>query len=303
MMAALLFVLLSTESVDAASVSYIHGRVADNGDILEEGEGNAFDPMLLNDSGAKGISMFRDLVRSQGHTISAFRDKDTPLTAEFLDSYDVIVFGLHQKIWSDAEKLALDEWLKQGGGMFIYSDSASGGNFRDVGAQNDTGQRVTNNLITQYGMQVTVDQADGTFDFSAVTTASNVLTAGQRLEGEGVSPVAVSNNPNIEILVPFSRDPRFEQGITINNPRYAALALRLVGLGHVAIMFDRQPMWNNGPGSDIEKQDNMEILRRMTNFLAERPISPPPPTTPPNENANSAIPSVLLLLEKDESVD
>lgn len=296
---ATLYVISLASYASAADVAYIHGRVADNGDILEEGQGDPFDPMLLDDTGRKGISVFRDLVRSQGHSIAAFRDKDIQLSAQFLDSYDVVVFGLHQKIWSAAEKLALDAWLKAGGGMFIYSDSASGGSFSVVGAQNDTGQMVTNNLISDYGMQVTVDQADGTFDFPAVATASNVLVAGQRLEGEGVSPVAVSTNSNIEILVPFTRNPRFEQGITINNPSYAALALRTLEKGHVMVMFDRQPMWNNGPGSDIEEQDNTEVLRRVINFLAEAPSSPPSPPNPSNGNAATIVPTALLLLDND----
>jgi len=287
---------LAVSQVHAASVAYIHGRVADNGEILEEGEGNAFDPMLLDDTGNKGISEFRDLVRAQGHTITAFRDKDTLLNDGFLDNYDAIVFGLHQKIWSGAEKAALDSWLRAGGGMFIYSDSASGGSFRIVGAQNNVGQMVTNNLIAQYGMQVTVDQADGTFDFPAVSMQSNVLLPGQRIEGEGVSPVAVSSNPDIEILVPFTRSPRFEQGITISNPSYAALALRRLDQGHVAVMFDRQPMWNNGPGSDIEEQDNKEILRRVINFLAERPSLPPPVPPKPRNSINTIVPAILFLI-------
>jgi len=282
-------------SARAAAVLYIHGDVAADGTV-PSGSAAPFDQMLLDDTGDKGLSTFKATVEQQGHTISQRYDQQTTLNASLLDNYDVIVFGLHQKLWSAAEKSALDTWLKAGGSMFIYSDSASGGRFNIVGAQNDVGQTVTNNLIAQYGLQVTVDQADGTFDFPAVATASNVIPAGQRLEGEGVSPVAVSDNPDIEVLIPFTRRPRFTQGITIPNPGYAALALRSIESGHVAVMFDRQPMWNSGPGSDIGMRDNQEILRRLIDFLAERPATPPPPT--PDGDSERAIPILWLLLDE-----
>ena len=51
--------------------------------------------------------------------------------------------------------------------MLIYSDSASGGWFREVGVRNRVGQSVTNNLIRQYGMEVTVDNTGGTEGLTA----------------------------------------------------------------------------------------------------------------------------------------
>lgn len=275
----------------AASIAYIHGRVADNGTVLEEGVGSPFHQMLISDSGRRGLSMFRELVESQGHTIEQFRDTGVNLNASFLDAYDVVIFGLHQKIWSPSEKAALDVWLKAGGGMFIYSDSASGGRFNALpagsgGAQNTVGQTVTNNLIAQYGMQVTVDQADGVNAQTANGNTSISGINGLKLEGEGVSPVAVAlNDPDVEILIPYTRNRTplipHPQNITINNPVYASLVLRPLDQGHIVVMFDRQPMWNRGEGSDIQKQDNRAILREVVNFLAPRPSVPAPdPVTP-----------------------
>jgi len=291
--------LLTTNSF-AASIAYIHGRVANNGTVLAEGVGSPYDQMLITDSGRLGLSMFRQLVESQGHSISQFRDRSIVLNAAFLNRYDVVIFGLHQEIWSSAEKVALDSWLSSGGGMFIYSDSASGGFHREVGAQNPVGQTVTNNLIAQYGMQVTVDQADGTTDQRANSNTSISAIDNLILEGEGVSPVAVAqNDPNVEILVPYTRNRnpliRHTQNITIPNPVYASLVLRPVGQGHIVVMFDRQPMWNNGPGSDIEEQDNTVILREVMNFLAPRPAVGNP-GTPPNSDAIVA-PILPLLLD------
>ncbi len=286
----------------AASIAYIHGRVANDGTVLAEGVGQPFDQMLITDSGDRGLSVFRQLVQAEGHSIDQFRDNGITLNSEFLNRYEVIIFGLHQKLWSASEKSALDRWLRSGGGMFIYSDSASGGSFRIVGAQNPVGQTATNNLIAQYGMQVTVDQADGTT--AQVVNANTSISGinGLVLEGEGVSPIASArNDSNVEILVPYirSRNPLIphSQNITIADPVYASLALRPVEQGHIVAMFDRQPMWNNGPGSDIEEEDNRAILREVINFLALEPVIENPPDSIPRNNDAVITPSLLLLVK------
>lgn len=301
----LLLLLSSVGSVsDAAEIAYIHGRVAFNGDILEEGEGSPFDPMLLSDTGSKGLSEFQLLVEGEGHTISSFRDKDTLLTQDFLDQIDVIVFGLHQKIWADEEKSALDSWLRDGGGMFIYSDSASGGSFSIVGAQNPVGQNVTNNLISQYGMEVTVDQADGIKTEDANSDSSLPELDDKEFQGEGVSPVAIAqDSTEVEILIPYTSDVDQTQGLTIEDPNYAALALRALDEGNIIVMFDRQPMWNSGPGSHIDRRDNREILASVVNFLAAGadvvdPVVPVDPVDPVADPDATIAPILDLLLNE-----
>lgn len=275
----ILFIFLSLASlVSAKSVAYIYGDVAADGTV-PSGSAAPYDQMLLNDSGSTGIQMFRDLVLSQpGYAISDYYDVNTTLDANFLNQFDVIIFGLHQKIWSVTEKLALDTWLKSGGGMLIYSDSASGGLHSTVGIRNTVGQMATNNIISDYGMEVTVDQGGGTRSYISNVGSSNPIVWDQpELEGEGVSPVAVDLNSGAQVLIPLSSTNRVgggndlnidDRNITIANPEYACLALRVVGDGNVIALFDRQPMWNNGPGSDIERKDNSEILRRTVRFLA-----------------------------------
>ena len=292
--------VLAFETVAAGDLAYIHGRVADDGTILDEGEGVPYDPMLLDDAGNRGLSEFKAMVEADNHSITAYRDKDTLLTPAFLNGLDVVIFGLHQKIWSASEKAALDSWLNAGGGMLIYSDSASGGDFRVVGAHNPVGQTVTNNLIGQYGMQVTVDQADGTTAQTATANASIPGVAAKLLEGEGVSPVAIPpNSTNVEILIPYDRAVNKRQGLSISNPVFASLAMRGVGNGHIVVMFDRQPMWNNGPGSDIDKRDNRAILQSVINFLASPAVTVPPGPPRPPQDPKSAMPGIILLLNDD----
>jgi len=289
------FLALFSSTVFAADVAYIHGDIAPDGTI-PSGPADPYDQMLLTDTGNTGLSMFKQMVESQGHTISQFYDADTTLSSNFLANYDVVIFGLHQKLWSAEEKNTLNDWLELGGGMLIYSDSASGGFFREVGAQNTVGQTVTNNLIGQYGMQVTVDQAAGREEETGMVSLPGLNLANLTLQGEGVSPVAVSDNQNIQILIPFTETVSKDQNITIPNPIYAALALRTVGNGHVTVMFDRQPMWNGGPGSDITKFNNREILRRLINFLAVAPVVTEPPIPPSNEF--NIIAPILNLLDE-----
>ena len=263
----------------AKRVAYIYGDISEDGD-LPSGAKAPYDQMLINDTGTTGLSMFKTLVENQGLRIDQFYDQSTNMNAAFLNQFDVIIFGLHQKIWSSAEKSALDTWLRAGGGMLIYSDSAAGGKFNIVGAQNTVGQTAVNNLISQYGMEVTVDQANGVRAYRAGPDATHPIVAGRPvMEAEGVSPVAVDPNGGAIRLIPYENNPDFQvsgdaaiphqQNLTITNPKFAALALATVGQGNVLAMFDRQPMWNDGPGSDIEKRDNTEILRRIVNFLAD----------------------------------
>ncbi|MFT5136253.1 MAG: hypothetical protein ACI9XU_001070 [Arenicella sp.] len=154
-------------------------------------------------------------------------------------------------------------------------------------------------------MQVTVDQANGTKAFRAGPSPITSLMAGRpELEGEGVSPIAVANgDPSIKILIPYSdATDHFVSGndalphtqnISISNPVYPALALKNLGQGHVVVMFDRKPMWNDGPGSSINKRDNREILRRLLNFLA----LPATTIADPNPSALSHLPSINLVLD------
>jgi hypothetical protein len=152
-------------------------------------------------------------------------------------------------------------------------------------------------------MQVTVDQADGTNAQMANANTSISGINNLTLEGEGVSPVAVSqNDPSVGVLIAYMRNQNtlipHPQNITIANPVYASLVLKTLDNGHIIVMFDRQPIWRNGPGSDIEVEDNRVILREVVNFLAVRPdvVTPVIPTRPGNSDAR-IVPIFSLLLD------
>lgn len=313
--AILMWVMCIPGSVMAANIVYVYGDVAADGTVPSGPTEEPFDQMLLTDSGSKGLSEFRDLVVSEGHSINQRYDQSLILDASFLGSVDVIIFGLHQKIWSAAEKSALDSWLRAGGGIFIYSDSASGGLHSIVGAQNQVGQNVVKNLVQAYGIQVTVDQANGVRAVRASTNNQFSLMSDRPiLEGEGVSPIAIESGGEVVNWIPYRDDPdnlvsgnpvvNHLQGLSnVDNLEFSALASRTVEQGRIVAMFDRQPMWNTGPGSDINKRDNKEILRRVMNYLAEDTGGEPPVTSPPtpgssgNSDAANIIPPAFLLLD------
>ncbi|MCC5849130.1 MAG: hypothetical protein JJU29_13675 [Verrucomicrobia bacterium] len=267
---------LFTAAPHAAEFLYIHGDVSPGGDSPSGGE--PFHQMLLTDTGRRGMSVFREIVESKGHTIRQQLDRETELTAESLENIDVIIFGLHQKRWSESERDALHDWLVQGGSMIIYSDSATGGHWGQVGAQNPVGQTVVNNLIRRYGMEVTVDQANGVRAVRPPPNPTHPIVADRPvLEGEGVSLFAVSPYHPGEILIPYVNDPEVvvsgtptiphKQNITIENPDWAALVRMPVGEGQIFGVFDRQPFWNAGEGSDITKRDNRLILERLVDAV------------------------------------
>lgn len=261
----------------ARSVAYIHGDVAADGTAPSGTNAVPYDQMLLTDTGNTGCSQFKAMVESQGYTISQYYDADTTLNAAFLTPFDVVVFGLHQKLWSSAEKSALDEWIRAGGGILMYSDSAAGGYYGSVGIGNPTGQTAVNNILSAYGMQVTLDQGGGTRAYLPDANSPHPVIWDQPVfEGEGVSPIAIDPAGSATALIPFDNAHKISgstltpgtSGITIPHPEWAAIAHCPVGKGSIIAIFDRQPMWNNGPGSNINRKNNREILRRIVRYLA-----------------------------------
>lgn len=104
---------------------------------------------------------------------------------------------------------------------------------------------------------------EGTFD-----SAERVL--------DHYTEMGVDNASGAQVLIPVSKSHLVTEkaplnvalrGITLREPTLAALVLQKVGKGTIVALFDRQPIWNPGPGSDISQRDNREILRRIIQTL------------------------------------
>lgn len=262
--------------------AYIYGSVSADG-MIPAPAGQEYDQLRLNDTSDTGCSEYRMEIEALGYSITEVYDGTTTFDSAFLNQYNVIIFGNHQKVMSSAEQAAIATWVANGGGLLAYSDSAFGGKFDVVGISNTVGQEAVNSIIGQFGMQVLTDQGNGTCAMKAPDSDPNPVTFvdGTSLvfEGEGESPVCVDPNAGVKILIPFSNAAKVGEsgtvatdnvggGMTIANPLYAALAVKEHGKGRVVAQFDRQMMWNNGPGSSINEKDNREIEKRIFLFLA-----------------------------------
>lgn len=262
--------------------AYVYGSVSENGTIPAPA-GQEYDQMRLTDTSDLGCSQYKDEIEKLGYSITEVYDRTTTFDGAFLNQYNVIIFSNHQKVMSAAEQAAIATWVAGGGGLLAYNDSALGGKYDVVGISNTVGQKAVNSIISQFGMQVLTDQGNGTCAMKAPDDDTNPVTHldGKSLviEGEGEPPVCVDPNAGVKIFIPFSEAAKVGQsgtvstnnvggGMTIANPLYAALAVKEHGKGRVAAQFDRQMMWNNGPGSSINQKDNREIEKRIFLYLA-----------------------------------
>lgn len=261
----------------ATDVLYIYGDVSDDGDI-PSGDKKPFHQMRLDDPGRLGLSQFKDAIEKTGLTISEAYDADLRLTPEFLATYRVLILGSNQRRFSADEAAALDRWVRDGGGVVAWSDSAFGGLHSKVGMGNTKGLNSDNDLTRQFGMQFLRDNGAGNYLISQYTRPHflnrNRANGGIRFRGEGVSCVRVS--PPAEILAPL-QDGGLGGGIRLNKEdgdlipeRDAALAIAEVGKGRVVGVFDRNTYWNQGEGTQLSHEDNREFAQRIILWAAAR---------------------------------
>lgn len=262
--------------------AYVYGSVSEDGAIPAPA-GQEYDQMRLTDTSELGCSEYKMEIEKLGYSITEVYDRETTFDLAFLNQYNVIIFGNHQKVMNSAEQAAIATWVTNGGGLLAYNDSALGGKYDVVGISNTVGQQAVNSIIGQFGMQVLTDQGNGTCAMKAPEEDTNPATHldGKSLviEGEGETPVCVDPAAGVKILIPFSSAAKVGDsgevttnnaggGMTISNPLYAALAVKEQGKGRVMAQFDRQMMWNDGPGSSINQRDNRELEKRIFLYLA-----------------------------------
>ena len=264
--------------------AYVYGSVSADGTIPAPA-GQEYDQMRLTDTSGLGCSEYKMEIENLGYSITEVYDRETTFDLAFLNQYNVIIFGNHQEVMSSDEQAAIATWVTNGGGLLAYNDSALGGKYDVVGISNTVGQKAVNSIIGQFGMQVLTDQGNGTCAMKAPDDEAHPVTHvdGKSLviEGEGEAPVCVDPTAGVKILIPFSNAAKVGEsgqvstnnvggGMTIANPLYAALALKEQGKGRVIAQFDRQMMWNDGPGSSISQKDNRELEKRIFLYLAHQ---------------------------------
>ncbi len=267
--------LSGATTAEAPNVLYLYGDVAADGTV-PSGDQEPFHQMRLNDTGPRGMSGFAEAVREVGFQIAEAYDAEVALTPEFLGPIDVLILGSNQRRFTRAEAEALNNWVRAGGGVLAWSDSAFGGHWRKVGVDNDLGRLSNNDLTVQFGMYFMTDNGAGNYLIKNYKRAhflnADNRNGGVRFRGEGVSPIRVS--PPAELLAPM-QEGGLGGKLRLNKrdgkldvQRDAALAIAEVGKGRVVGVFDRNLFWNAGEGTRLSHVDNREFTQRITAWAA-----------------------------------
>lgn len=265
-------------------VLYLYGSVSANGTIPAPA-GQEFHPMRLNDTGNLGMSGFKAaiesgaLIKASGvnFRISEAYDAATTLNTALLSQYDVLILGSNNKMFSHAERDAVGDWVKAGGGLIAWSDSAFGGNWQQVGVGNPVGRNSNNTLTTQFGMFFMRDNGAGNYAIKQYEVDHYLnnynKNAGVIFRGEGVSVIRVSGeatllaklqNGGLNGQIRLHQDDSNDPNIGPLNPNTdAALAIAQIEKGRVIGTFDRNTFWNAGEGTRLSHVDNEPYAQRL----------------------------------------
>ncbi|MGF1679593.1 MAG: hypothetical protein ACFCUX_10425 [Candidatus Methylacidiphilales bacterium] len=226
------------------------------------------------------MSQFKAAIEETGLTIDEAYDVEVRLTPEFLAKHRVLILGSNQRRFTPDEASALDRWVRDGGGLVAWSDSAFGGEHSKVGMGNTKGLESNNDLTLQFGMRFLRDNGAGNYLVTQFTRPHFInrdkADGGIRFRGEGVSCVRVS--PPAELLAPL-QEGGLRGGIRLNKEdgplipeRDAALAIAEIGKGRVVGVFDRNTYWNKGAGTQLSHEDNREFAQRIILWAAGQEV-------------------------------
>lgn len=271
----LVFFFLAISLGQAQNAVYVYGDVAADGTI-PSGDAEPFHQMRLNDEGRLGLSDFKKAIEETGINITEVYDAETTFDKRFLKNVDVLILASNQKKFSPNEIKSITKWIKKGGGLLAWSDSAFGGHYKYAGIDNAAGRDSDNMITEQFGMHFLTDNGGGNYLIKEYTEDhfinNNNKNGGIRFRGEGVSFVRVSS-PAI-VLAKAQEGGlggRFKVNKIdgeFNQDTDVALAISKVEKGRVVGLFDRNMLWNAGDGSNINHSDNREFVQRMILWAA-----------------------------------
>lgn len=241
----------------------------------------AIHQMRLSDTGKRGMSQFKQALADVGLKVTEARDANITLNATTLKAYKVLILGSNNRRFTSAEKKAVAAWVRTGGGLVAWSDSAFGGDWAKGEIGNTIGAQSDNDLTAQFGMRFLRDNGAGIFTIRRYK-ANHYLNDFNRnqgvvFRGEGVSLIRTSQ-PAV-ILAPLQmggssgtiRLNKLDGKITKTD---AALAVADVEQGRVVGTFDRNTFWNSGEGTRLSEVDNREYTQRLILWAANADSSP-----------------------------
>ncbi len=265
---ALSFVPVSADAqlkqAKSTSVLYLYGSVPP-----------AIHQMRLSDPGKRGMSQFKAALVDVGLQVTEARDADITLNMATLNRYKVLILGSNNRRFTPMEQEAVAAWVRGGGGLVAWSDSAFGGSWAEGELGNTIGAQSDSDLTAQFGMRFLRDNGAGTFTIRRYQ-ADHYLNEFNRnggvvFRGEGVSLIRTRE--------PASVLARLQKGGSSGTVRLnkldgeiteadAALAVAKVGQGRVVGTFDRNTFWNAGEGTQLREVNNREYAQRLILWAA-----------------------------------
>lgn len=201
-----------------------------------------------------------------------------------LSQYKGIVFGSNNADYtpngSSSHVNAVENFVKNGGGVMFISDGNFGTNYGDAPSSDQ-------DFMNRFGLVMNQDR--GTYavsrnagDFRA--GGHPLLASVNQFDGEGVSPIVKKttiSSVTTQILVRAKGGTRnndsFGKGSDRNaTANDAALIVSSTGKGRVIGHFDRNTFFNlNGAGTSLHRFDNTQLAKNLFRFLAGRFTSKP----------------------------
>lgn len=238
---ALLFVPVSAyaqlKQAASTKVLYLYGSVPP-----------AIHQMRLSSTQKRGMSQFKAAMVDVGLQVTEARDADITLNTATLSRYKVLILGSNNRRFTLKEQEAVSAWVRGGGGLVAWSDSAFGGDAAEGELGNTIGARSDSDLTAQFGMRFLRDNGAGVFTIRRYQ-ANHYLNdfnrnGGVVFRGEGVSLIRTRN--------PASILARLQKGGSSGTVRLnkldgkitevdAALAVARVGRGRVVVPLTATP--------------------------------------------------------------
>ena len=196
-----------------------------------------------------------------------------------LSAYDVVVFGSNNAAYGTAAVVAVEAYIREGGGAIFISDANFGSDWADA---SDSDQP----FLSRFGL--TMNQDNGKYSLSGddlLVPDHPILDGVNKFDGEGVTPITVGDNlpegVSVQILAtaedkddvrrneePFGSEKKGRT--TSATAQDAVLLAAKIDNGRLVGHFDRNTFFNrNGAGTDITRFDNEQLAINMFTWLTE----------------------------------
>lgn len=305
----LVTILSLTQGYAQQRVLFVRGGTGSGG-FLEGGSNEQLADInnFQTFNGNHGWGTFAETLENEGYTLTQItegRGGNSPVDfADInLNQYDIIVLGSNNASYNNTQVDAIDNWVKNGGGLLTISDANFGSSWCDAPNSDQ-------DFLDRYG--ILVHQDFGTYSLRRssndfIISDHPILNNVDRFDGEGVSPFITANTipsgVTVERIVRARNEIRRNntnnqgscQGSTRNaNNNDAVLMTATSGNGRVVAHFDRNTFFNqNGAGTNINRFDNKRYMLNVFKWLSEAGNNNNPISQSAYEGINALIPGTI----------